>query len=148
MQINLRQNLKKDTILQILDDPILNEIEYPNNSIKENVVENIQKVVDIATQMTDRAADCNCSKLTASVCLNENNDVSVNSVNTVNASNLGISQSFSKFANDFSKESNFIGSRYTSPLFKVPSLSSQVFKHRIDINIFLWVNYIDKTFIF
>ena len=132
LQINLRQHLKSDIILRILDDPILNEIESPKDNAKQLSVDNLTKSIDIGTQMTDRGTGCNCNK---SILSSYSIDNKLSSLKSSNNSNLGNSEGSSKLTSDSSKESILKSSKYTSPLFKIPSLSSQVFKQRINARV-------------
>lgn len=124
-QIGLRQNLVKEKIAKILDDPVLNEIDSARVEKSEDIVKenkNNAESVDTATQMTERVDLCSCKSLTVSMISNENSE----------AIGKSFDGGFSDASRDNLRESMGKGLRYTSPMFKTPSLSSHVFKQRIN----------------
>jgi hypothetical protein len=141
-QTNARNSLKKEAIDKILDDPVLKELDSPKIPVK-STLEDTKKWADTATQMTDRN-DCKCSKFIQSNSLDGTNDVSSKSTNTLDSS---FSNASGFFGTETTMQSTVKLPKYTSPLFKQPSLSSQVFKERINKRIMKMSSYnINKCF--
>ena len=135
MQSSLRQSLVKENIAKILDDPVLNQIDSPKGGAEEElqaekIEEKLKSSIDTATQMTDRGVECKCASLTASMLSNEISEIGAK---TEHLSGEGAFEKFALANSENAKDSaRPKAPRYTSPMFRQPSLSSQVFKQRIN----------------